>query len=414
MKSAIFNWIARVAVGGVLVMPQAWAQQQQTHRRPRYRVIDLGTLGNSATGTNSAGFGMNEKGWVAGSSNLIPNGPQRAFLWRPDYMIDLGTLGGPNSGASVVNAGGEVALSAETGTLDAYGEDFCASPNTHYQCVAAVWKHGGLQALPLLSPGRNSQAYGINDQGQVSGFAEIDKEEVDGSCATPFQRFAFQAVIWEPSGKIRRLKPLYGDTVSFSWGINRLGQAIGGSGSCSDTVLPPNIPYSPHAVLWEKDGTPVDLGSLGTPPPGTSPLSIASAINNRGDVVGASSVEDGSVHQFLWTKDSGMRDLGTFPGALGTVFPCCNTINDNRQIAGFIITDQSGDSRAILWENGRWMDLNDLIAKHSGWTLQAAESINDAGQITGSGMINGEAHAFLATPCHHHEGRGESCENDNH
>jgi len=92
-----------------------------------------------------------------------------------------------------------------------------------------------------------------------------------------------------------------------------------------------------------------------------------------------------------------MQDLGTFPGALKTIFPCCNTINDSRQIAGFII-DQSGSSRAILWQDHVWMDLNDLIPKHSGWTLQAAESINDAGQITGFGVINGEVHAFLATP----------------
>jgi probable HAF family extracellular repeat protein len=398
MKSATLIWIARLAAGAALTMPQVWGQEGQEHQGrifPGYRVIDLGTLGGA--GTNSAGFGMNETGWVAGSSNLVANGPQHAFLWRRDHMIDLGTLGGPNSGASVVNARGEVALSSETEILDPYNEDFCASPNTHYQCIAGIWNHGKLQALPLLMQGHNSQAYGINDQGRVSGFAETDREEAEGYCATPFQRFDYKAVIWEPNGDIRELEPLSGDTVSFSWGINRHGQAIGGSGSCSDTILPPNVPSSPHAVLWEKDRTPVDLGSLGTPPAGTPPLNIASAINNRGEVVGGSLVKDGTVHQFLWTSDTGMQDLGTFPGALATVFPCCNTINDSRQIVGFTI-DQGGNSRAILWQNYIWMDLNNLIPKHSGWTLQAAESINDAGQITGFGVINGEVHAFLATP----------------
>src|SRR5690242_1412132 len=123
-----------------------------------------------------------------------------------------------------------------------------------------------------LVPGHNSQAYGINDLGPVSGFAETDSERAEGYCATPFQRFDFKAVIWEPNGDIRELEPLSGDTVSFSWGINRHWQAIGGSGSCADTILPPNVPSSPHVVLWEKDGTPVDLGSLGTPRPGTPPL----------------------------------------------------------------------------------------------------------------------------------------------
>jgi probable HAF family extracellular repeat protein len=397
-------------VGTALVLALAIEAQEVQEAKQRgfahYKVTDLGTLG----GTYSAAFGMSSTGLVAGVSATPTQtgGPSAtAFLWRHGHMINLGTLGGDNSGASVVNAEGEVALGSDTPILDPENEDFCAN-QTHHQCVAAIWKRGRLQALPLLVAGRNSQAYGINDRGQVSGFAEIDQEHAEGYCATPFQRFDFEAVIWEPNGEPKQLEPLPGDTVAFSWGINNKGQAIGGSGSCSDTVLPPNIPSSPHAVLWEKDGTPRDLGSLGTPPPGTPPLNIAGAINNRGDVVGGSLVEDGTVHQFLWARKAGMQDLGTFPGALATVFPCCNTINDSRQIAGFII-DQSGNSRAILWQNNEWMDLNDLIPKDSGWILQAAESINDAGQIAGYGLIDGNVHAFLLTPrdhersCHDHD-----------
>ena len=43
------------------------------------------------------------------------------------------------------------------------------------------------------------------------------------------------------------------------------------------------------------------------------------AINNKGEVVGFSDLSgDGSgtpnFHAFLWTKSSGMKDLGTLPG----------------------------------------------------------------------------------------------------
>jgi hypothetical protein len=46
--------------------------------------------------------------------------------------------------------------------------------------------------------------------------------------------------------------------------------------------------------------------------------------------------------------------------------------------------------------------------------LESAAGINDSGQIAGQGVINGEVHAFLATPCHRHEGRRECCDKDYH
>jgi hypothetical protein len=50
----------------------------------------------------------------------------------------------------------------------------------------------------------------------------------------------------------------------------------------------------------------------------------------------------------------------------------------------------------------------------SPWTLQSAAGINASGPIAGQGLINGEVHAFIAMPCHQHEGRGGHCENDDH
>ena len=44
------------------------------------------------------------------------------------------------------------------------------------------------------------------------------------------------------------------------------------------------------------------------------------------------------------------------------------------------------------------VDLNTLIDPLSGWELSAATAINDAGQITGYGVIGGQNHAFLLTP----------------
>ena len=65
---------------------------------PQYTVTDLGVLGK---GNNATANDMNSIGWVAGQSNLVANGPQHSFLWYgAGPLVDIGTLGGPNSGAA--------------------------------------------------------------------------------------------------------------------------------------------------------------------------------------------------------------------------------------------------------------------------------------------------------------------------
>jgi len=64
------------------------------------------------------------------------------------------------------------------------------------------------------------------------------------------------------------------------------------------------------------------------------------------------------------------------------------------------LAEISGDAadHAFLYANGTMQDLNSLIAPDSGWVLQDADAINDVGQITGFGLINGQTHGFLLTP----------------
>jgi len=393
---SIKTWISRIAALAALAIPtQTIALAQPATKSPHYKVIDLGTLG----GSYSYGYGINNAGWVAGAAATADQTgglSQTGFLWHDGQMTNLGTLGGSacpdcSSEAGGPNASGESVLFSETSNPAYLNEDFCAF-GTHRQCLGAAWKNGVMTALPPLAGGYNSAAYWINNRGQVAGFAE--NGTADPTCSTtPFQLLRFEAAIWGADGKVRELPPYGSDTVGFAFGINDEGQVVGTSGLCSNTSLPPGNPAGAHAVLWEEDGSPTDLGNLG----GT--YNVADAINNRGEVVGtAQSSADGTVHAFLWTRATGMQDFGAFPGAIVTVPPCCHTINERGEIVGFSIDGTTFNLRALIWQGKVPVDLNTLIPADSGWYLQFASSINDAGEIVGYGVINGNVHAFLATP----------------
>jgi probable HAF family extracellular repeat protein len=130
---------------------------------------------------------------------------------------------------------------------------------------------------------------------------------------------------------------------------------------------------------------------------------VAAGINDRGDVVGGSHLADEKpgfpgiqVHGFLWTRDTGMQDLGT----VGSDFSSLPTlINNHGQVVG-ASCDISGNCRAFLYQNKKMKDLNTLISADSPLYLLFAFDINDAGDIVGQALETsiGELHAFLATP----------------
>ena len=46
---------------------------------------------------------------------------------------------------------------------------------------------------------------------------------------------------------------------------------------------------------------------------------------------------------------------------------------------------------------GTMLNLNSLLPANSGWDLLQAYAINDSGQITGTGLYNGQLTAFVMT-----------------
>jgi probable HAF family extracellular repeat protein len=177
--------------------------------------------------------------------------------------------------------------------------------------------------------------------------------------------------------------------------INDHGQAVGFSGACGNSALPP-IAFGPHAVLWDRDGAVRDLGNLGAPV-----VNIALSINDRGQVVGTSSLAPDSrpfykIHGFVWTRDRGMKDLGALPGDVASV---ATSINDAGEIVG-VSADAAGNIRAVRWHHGTMEDLNTLVSPDAALYLLFAQTIHANGTIVGFGVHKetGEVHAFRLRP----------------
>jgi probable HAF family extracellular repeat protein len=300
-----------------------------------YTITDLGTLPGDLF---SAAYGTNSAGQVVGESG------DHAFLYDGG-MIDLGGLPGSiRSGARSINDSGQVV--GWSGALYTVAHAF-------------LYDGGKMLDLGTLPGDTYSRAHGINGKGQIVGVSHRN----DGH--------TFHAFLWD--GTMTDLGTLPGETASSASGINDAGQVVGESGL--------------HAFLYD-EGVMTPLGTL----PGDS-YSIANAINAKGQVVGYSyPVPPIAFHAFLY-QDGVMTDLGTLGGQVSFA----NGINANGQVVGSSATSSTG-SHAFLYDGGAMVDLNSLLPPDSGWELTVGAGINDAGQIAGSGIHDGQTHAFLLTP----------------
>jgi probable HAF family extracellular repeat protein len=252
-----------------------------------------------------------------------------------------------------------------------------------------------MTALPAFPGGYNSYATAANNRGQVVGWAENGVH--DSTCNPAFQILQFRAVLWGAQGEMQELPPLPGDATSAATAINDKGQVVGISGACGIAV---GDVSAAHAVIWE-NGVPTRIGDLGG-----HTWNTPTAINNDGTVVGFSLPADHEgtrfYRAFVWTKEAGTRMLDQIEG---DVRSAALGINDNGQIVGFSRT-AGAVLRAVIWENAdaTIQNLNDLVSSGSPYLLIAGD-LNNSGRIAG---YTGDGFGFLATPSDRHSQTGAS------
>lgn len=161
------------------------------------------------------------------------------------------------------------------------------------------------------------------------------------------------------------------------------GEAVNDSGQVTGWAQTASQIY--NAFLYS-GGKMLDLGTVG------GSYSNGLGINNSGQVTGWAQNSNGYYNAFLYS-DGAMTDIGTLGGTSSIGY----AINDLGQVTGWAYTPDGYD-HAFLYSDGQIIDLNTAIVPNSGWTLINAMDINDAGQIMGYGVLNGQTDGYLLTP----------------
>jgi len=314
-----------------------------------YTVTDLGTPPGAIF---SAGYALNNAGQVAGVSG---SSLDRGFFWSSTQgILTLPPLGGGNSStATAINDGD---------TIAGYSNSYTGHDH------AVLWINGVVQDLGTLPGGDDSFAFAINTSGQVAGAA-----------SSPITSY-LQAILWSKAHGMQNLGALVTAGSSEAVAINRFGKVVGISDAADGGM---------HAFVWTKAGGMQDLGTISG-----STYSSANGVNDRGEIAGYANCGTTCGHALFWSSSGTLQDLG----ALGGLNSYATGINNSGQVVGWVAYHGVGDHGFIWSQSAGAQDLNHLIDANSGWVIQTAYAINDNGQITGDGMINGQLHAFLLTP----------------
>jgi probable HAF family extracellular repeat protein len=220
-----------------------------------------------------AAAGINERGHIVG--NFLNAANQiHAFLWTPEEgIIDLGTLG----------TGDDASFAYDLNNRDEVVGTSFTTGGQH----AFLWtRRGGIRDLGALD-NETSEAHGINDARQVTGFTHI-----------PIQ-VGSRAFLWTARrGMVALDVPDLGPPDHLGdghgWDNNARGEIAGDA----------SFPELGHrAALWTRAGQLVQVDLDTTP----ALSSLGNAINDRGDVVGQQDHQSFGQRAVLW------RVAGTAP-----------------------------------------------------------------------------------------------------
>lgn len=350
------------------VFQETGTMKSSIHALTHYTLVDLGTLEG---GTVSEAIAINNRNQVVGWSNLgsVQEDHRRVdkssfrhgFVWVDGWLCDLN----PEDGINIrlprgINDAGTVV--GNLFSLGAASRSFCV----------------GVDGSRLDVPAGVHRAEAINGPGCIAGNCIDATDTMQTVLICPESA-------WQEAARVRPMRLEGGMGGGSVRALNDRNEAAGFA-----MQRRPADQEMKQAVLWGADG----MGcALFTGVEALTP-SVATGINERGDVVGyRDTVRQTQLETrvaFLRTAAERTIYLPALPNAKQSE---ALGINSAAQVVGV-----SGN-RAFVWSAAAGIaDLNDLIPAGTGWSLIRANAINENGAIVGQGLFHGRRRAFLALP----------------
>jgi hypothetical protein len=330
-----------------------------------YQVIAIPLIPGSTSSTIGA---VNERGQVVGTF-YGPGGPVANFLYTPGAGVtNIERTGPPSvenfegSVVTAINSSGQILLAS--GLLQTPGhapQDLAPAVRAAYPAELSIrfvslndnGTVSGNSMLPLTSSILSDEYTqhifryrpGSSEGVVTVAFARTNRQFPEGPFVMDDAGNVIYSVGFPPGGA--RIFTAAGLTVETRCGsngngwataINNSGQIGGGWGST--TVFPEICTFDPNTFLGHTTAFVDETDS--------NHNGFVSGLNNKGDAVG-------------WR--------GGFSSGTPTFFT-----------------------------GSQLVDLNSLFPRGSGWVGQTADRVNDAGEIAGTGTLNGVSAAFILTP----------------
>ncbi len=325
---------------------------------PQYQIYDIGIVLSGDTA--SQGFGVSTGGIAVGRS--IRSGGAQAFTWT----LGSGIVGLPNiAGRAFCVSNGANGSGIVAGT--------CASTLFGSSRLPVVWQNGVVSQLPLPAGETLGDANDVNASGLAVG-------SVNGG--------SLQKAVYYSGGTATFISQTTTNGSFFvtAFGINDSGRVVG------QGIDPTNAARNVGIVYDIGSGSAFEVGAL----PGFNGA-LAFAVGNGGHVVGSSMLNQGSGLPFIWSQAGGIVAI---PLAAGTTQGSARAVNT----AGWVVgNDSSAFSIPFLYDGTATYRLADLIPAGTGWDLSmntssSALGISDTNVIVGTGVFNGQTHAYAMVP----------------